>query len=99
MNLPHTMQVERLGTTTALKETYTSRPDVACFLQPAAERFGLSTEGQVFSKNARCYVDYAANVKGKDRVTINGKRYTVAGERTHQYGTWPHRVLSLEEQG
>lgn len=96
MALPHTMTVTRLSTSGTNKELYTSRPDVACFLQPAVDTF---VEGQpsTITKGRRCFVDFASNVKLKDKVTIDGDVYTVAGSMDRSYGSWPHRVLRLEE--
>lgn len=96
MTLPHTMSIERLGTTSANKETYTSRPDIKCFLQPAIDTEGDTGQASTMAKASRCFVDYAANVKVKDRVTIDGVKYNVSGEVSHQYGSWPHRVLTLQ---
>lgn len=97
MDLPHTMSVERLATTSGShKEQYTPRPDVACFLQPELPADNAAAMGGQMTKSSRCYVDFNANVKVKDRVAINGKRYNVAGMREHGYGGWPHKVLSLE---
>lgn len=96
MALPHTMSIERLGTSGANKEAYTSRPDIKCFLQPAMDADGDTGSGSAFAKASRCFVDYAANVKVKDRVQIDGVKYNVSGETSHQYGSWPHRVLTLQ---
>lgn len=94
-NLPHTMTVERLSTS-GNKELYTARPDVQCFLQPVDD-VKAQSEGGAFAKARQCFVPFDANVKLKDRVTIDGVKFNVAGERTHQYGSWPHRVLRLME--
>jgi hypothetical protein len=97
MNLPHSMTVERLVANGAIKEAYSSRPGtIACFLQPELPVENQAAIGGQMTKSSRCFVDYTANVKPKDRVTIDGKKYNVAGVREHQYGSWPHKVLSLE---
>lgn len=96
MSLPHTMSVERLGASGANKELYTSRPDVACFLQPDLPTETAAAIGGQFTKPNRCFVDYYANVKVKDRATIDGITYNVSGSREHRYGSWPHKVLTLE---
>ena len=96
MTLPHTMSIERLGTSGANKEVFTSRPDIRCFLQPNTDAEANSGSADAMSKASRCFVDYAANVKVKDRVTINGVKYNVSGETSHQYGSWPHKVLTLQ---
>jgi SPP1 family predicted phage head-tail adaptor len=92
------MSVERLATsgTNANKELYTPRPDVKCFLQPALEVETPNATGSTFTKSSRAFIDYDTNVKPKDRVTINGQKYNVSGMREHQYGTWPHKVVTLE---
>jgi hypothetical protein len=96
MDLPHTMSVERLSTASAAKEGYTPRDDVACFLQPAGDAETDTGQAQAFTKPNRCFVDFAANVKVKDRVTISGQRYNVSGMIEHAYGVWPHKVLTLQ---
>lgn len=97
MDLPHTMTVERLVSSGAIKEAYTVRPgSIACFLQPVAPQEAGAVVGGQFTKGYRCFIDYDSNVKTKDRVTINGSKYNVSGLTEHQYGTWPHKVLSLE---
>lgn len=96
MPLPHTMNIERLGSSGANKEVFTSRPSISCFLQPAMDAESDTGQGSVFAKGSRCFVEYAANVKVKDRVEIDGKKYNVSGETSHQYGSWPHRVLTLQ---
>lgn len=97
MTLPHTMVVTRLSTSSAHKESYTTRPDVSCFLQPATETDTQLTEAQPMGKTSKAYVEFTANVKVKDRVTVNGVTYNVSGSREHQYGTFPHKVLILTE--
>lgn len=96
MPLPHTMTVTRLSASGTNKELYGSVGSLACFLQPASEAMRDISGDSTFSKTYQCYVDFAANVQVKDRVTIDGDVYNVMGERAHQYGTWPHRVLVLE---
>lgn len=96
MPLPHSMTVTRLSASGTNKELYGAvGTAIACWVQPADSEM-MEAQGATFSKTFRCFVDYAANVKVKDRVTIGGNVYNVQGERTHQYGTWPHRVLTLE---
>lgn len=90
------MSVERLGTSGLNKERYTSRPNVACFLQPMADADTDTGQGSTFTKAYRAFVDFDSNVKVKDRVQIGDQKYNVSGETTHQYGTWPHRVLTLQ---
>ena len=95
--MPHTLTVERLVANGAIKEAYSARPgSIACFLQPIApQELGAAVAGE-FTKGYRCYVDYESNVKPKDRVTIDGTKYSVSGMTEHRYGSWPHKVLSLE---
>lgn len=97
MDLPHTLTVERLGASGAYKELYVVRAGtIDCFLQPANPQAAGVAMGDAFTKASRCFVDYTANVKPKDRVTIDGTKYNVSGMVEHRYGSWPHKVLTLE---
>lgn len=96
-DLPHTMTVERLTASGTIKEAYVARPGtIKCWLQPALAIDTASGMGGQMTKGSRCFVDYSANVKNKDRITIDGVRYNVSGMTEHQYGDWPHKVLSVE---
>lgn len=98
MPLPHTMTVERLdGEADSIRESYEAvAGTIACFKQPELPIDNQAAMGGQMTKSWRCYVDFDADVQDKDRVTIDGDKYNVAGVREHNYGTWPHRVLSLE---
>ena len=97
MPLPHTMTVERLAATTSKKEGYQDRPgSIACFLQPAMDAETDTGNGSTFTKANRCFIDYTSDVRTKDRVEIGGQKYNVSGMTEHAYGTWPHKVLTLQ---
>jgi len=96
MPLPHSLTVERLAAD-AHKETYQAVGSaIPCFLQPANSVEVQAPMGDAFTKSYRCFVDFAANVKVKDRVDIDGQKFNVMGLTQHEYGTWPHKVLALE---
>lgn len=98
MDLPHSLTVERLAANGAIKEAYAAVGSaIACFLQPELPTENTAAVGGQMTKSWRCFVAYAADVQPKDRVTIDGDKYNVAGVRKHNYGdSWPHKVLSLE---